>query len=62
MTQHLRDSDTVGEKASFLEDLYRTLTNTAVETNSRARIDRLIDWYTDHGTPDAARQVCSVHS
>jgi hypothetical protein len=57
VTQHLRDGDTVGEKSSFLEDLGRTLTNTALDTRNRSKIDRLIGWYADAATPDAARQA-----
>jgi hypothetical protein len=57
VTQHLRDGDSTGEKASFLEDLRRSLKNSTYDSTLHVGIDRVIDWYLNSEIPDAARQA-----
>ncbi|MGD0909793.1 MAG: hypothetical protein ABSA96_19590 [Candidatus Acidiferrales bacterium] len=57
VTQHIRDCDTSGEKKSFLDDLRRSLKNSSIDAQRHGAIDRIIDWYAEPGTPDAARQA-----
>lgn len=62
ITHHLRDGDVIGAKASFLDDLRRSLKNSTVETATRNAIDRAMDWYSDPTTPDSQRQTLLVNS
>jgi hypothetical protein len=57
LTQHLRDRDSIGEKAAFLGDLRKWLKNSTYDQSLHAAIDRVIDWYLDSDIPDAARQA-----
>jgi hypothetical protein len=57
VTQHLRDKDSIGEKASFLEDLRKWLKNGVYESSLHPAIDKVIDWYLSGKIPDAARQA-----
>jgi hypothetical protein len=57
VTQHLRDGDSVGEKARFLDDLRRWLKGAMFDTSTHIPIDKVVDWYKDADIPDAARQA-----
>ncbi len=57
ITQALRDGDSVGEKAAFLEDLRKGLKNSAYDRSLHPAIDRIVDWYLNARIPDAARQA-----
>lgn len=57
ITQHLRDGDTIGEKASFLENLRRSLSSATPDNGVRKSIDEVIDWYANPDTPDSFRQA-----
>lgn len=57
LTQHLRDRDSIGEKAAFLGDLRKWLKNSTYDQTLHTAIDRVIDWYLNAEIPDAARQA-----
>lgn len=57
ITQHLRDRDVAGAKASFLDDLRRLLKGAALEPATRDAIDRAMDWYLNPDNPDSLRQT-----
>jgi hypothetical protein len=57
ITQHLRDCDTIGAKATFLDDLRRSLKNVCADAKVHVSIDRVLDWYSDASTPDSFRQA-----
>jgi hypothetical protein len=56
ITQHLRDGDTIGAKATLLEDIRRSIKNVCVDQNVMRLIDEVMDWFADPRTPDIARQ------
>ncbi len=62
ITQHLRDADVKGAKSAFLDDLRRSLKNSAVEATTRNAIDRAMDWYSDEATPDSMRQTLYMNT
>lgn len=62
ITEDLRDRDIIGEKASFLADLRRSLTGVTTDKRTRSKIDKLMDWYTDAGTPDFFRQALYMNA
>jgi len=57
VTQHLRDRDSIGEKAAFLGNLGKWLKNSTYDTSLHSAIDGVIDWYLNATLPDAARQA-----
>lgn len=57
ITQHLRDGDTIGAKATLLEDMRRSIKNVCVDKTLIKSIDDVMDWFTDEATPDIARQA-----
>jgi hypothetical protein len=57
ITEDLRDGDIIGEKASFLADLRRSLKGATTDARTCGKIDKLMDWYTDAATPDFFRQA-----
>lgn len=57
ITQHLRDGDTIGAKATLLEDIRRSIKNVCFDQTLIKSIDSVIDWFADSATPDIARQA-----
>lgn len=57
ITQDVRDADVKREKWSFLEDLGRSLKNSAFDPRVKKLIDQRIAWYARTKTPDSARQA-----
>jgi len=57
ITQHLRDCDTIGAKATFLDDLRRSLKNVSTDPTVHVSIDTVLNWYSDSATPDSFRQA-----
>jgi hypothetical protein len=62
ITQHLRDGDTLGEKAAFLEDLRRSLKSITPHSGTHKRVDKVIDWYASPDTPDSFRQALYMNA
>lgn len=62
ITEDLRDRDIIGEKASFLTDLRRSLKGGTTDNQTRVKIDKLMDWYSDATTPDVFRQALYMNN
>lgn len=62
ITEDVRDGDIIGEKASFLADLRRSLKGATTDSRTCGKIDKLMDWYKDAGTPDFFRQALYMNS
>jgi hypothetical protein len=62
ITEDLRDGDTIGEKLSFLTDLRRSLKGATTDSQTRSKVDKLMDWYTDATTPDFFRQALYMNT
>lgn len=57
ITQDVRDGDSLGVKAAFLEDLRRSLNVLARNSKLRRSVDTVLDWHSAVSTPDSARQA-----
>jgi len=57
ITQHLRDGDVIGAKATLVEDMRRSIKSLCVDQTLIESIDNVMDWFADATTPDIARQA-----
>lgn len=62
ITQHVRDGDTLGEKAAFLEDLRRSLKSITPDRGTHKKVDTVIDWYASPDVPDSFRQALYMNA